>query len=258
MKGCSKILPREMNVRFVNYRCQLKVRKRPTKQACCEKIVCYGCTHTANVKMLPRKVAKIGRLQISGSPPCPFCRVATPTSIKEVDERHAKRMALDDANAYCQVAGEYSFGDHGKPLDYGRAFELYTRAAALGSPEAHYELGNMYRSGKGRDIDVKKAKYHYQLAAIGGDLPARSNLAAIEVQQGKAKRAMKHFKITARHGFGKGIDGLRLGYSQGLVTKEELDEALLAYKVAVDEMKSEQRDIAARHLAGGGISTIMK
>ena len=89
-------------------------------------------------------------------------------------------------------------------------------------------------------------------------MPARINLAAIEVQQGKAKRAMKHFKITARNGFGKGIDGLRLGYSQGLVTKEELDEALLAYKVAVDEMKSEQRDIAARHLAGGGISTIMK
>ncbi|EJK45901.1 hypothetical protein THAOC_35462 [Thalassiosira oceanica] len=171
-----------------------------------------------------------------------------------MNERIAKRMALDDANAYCQIAGDYSLGDSGKPLDYGRAFELYTRAAALGSPDAHYELGNMYRSGKGRDINVKKAKHHYQLGAIGGSVPARSNLAVIEAQQGKAKRAMKHFKITARNGFGKGIEGLRVGYSQGLglVTKEELDEALLAYKAAVDEMKSEERDIAAKYLAGGG------
>ena len=44
---------------------------------------------------------------------------------------------------------------------------------------------------------------------------------------------------------------------RGLSLKKN-SKALLAYKVAVDEMKSEQRDIAARHLAGGGIPTIMK
>ncbi|KAL7527585.1 hypothetical protein ACHAXR_002026 [Thalassiosira sp. AJA248-18] len=215
-------------------------------QSCCGKIVCFGCTLAVNVKMRTT-VAQMGRVRISTSPPCPFCRVTAPASIQEFDERCAKRMKLGDANAYCHIAG-----DSGKPLNYGRAFELYSKAAELGSPDAHYELGNMYRSGKGRDIDIKKAKHHYQVGAIGGHLLARNNLGVIETQQGKTERAMKQFKITARNGLIKGIEALRMGYSEGLVTKEELDETVLAYKVAVDEMKSEQRDIAAKHLAGGG------
>mmetsp|Transcript_29280 Transcript_29280/g.70670 ORF Transcript_29280/g.70670 Transcript_29280/m.70670 type:complete len:297 (+) Transcript_29280:243-1133(+) len=213
-------------------------------QSCCGNTVCYGCTYAANVKMRT-VLAQEGNLQISISPPCPFCRVPLPASIKKANERIQKRMDLGDAQAYCQRAGDYCIGIDGTPLDYGRAFELYTRSVELGSADAHYELGNMYRSGKGRDVDVKKARHHYQMGAIGGNLMARSNLGVLEAQQGKTERAMKHFMIAARNGFGKGMDGLQMGYSKGLVTKEELDEATRAYEFAVNEMKSEQRSIAA-------------
>ena len=47
-----------------------------------------------------------------------------------------------------------------------------------------------------------------------------------------------------RNRFGKGLDSLQIGYSQGLVTKEKLDKTLNAYKVAIDKVESKQRDIA--------------
>lgn len=223
-----------------------------TYQPCCGKVICAGCSHAVDLKMAT-PVAKAGRVSVGVSPPCAFCRSTRPKSIKEMDERLDRRMSLNDANAYCQKAGDYSLGDTpGTPLDYGRAFELYSRAAELGSPEAHYELGNMYRNGKGRDVNLKRARHHYQLGAIGGCLLSRSNLGALEASQGNFDVAMRHFKIAASCGYEKGVQGLRMGYTEGLVTKEELDGILRAYEAAANEMKSDERDKAARHIANGG------
>jgi TPR repeat protein len=50
--------------------------------------------------------------------------------------------------------------------------ELYARAAELGSSKAHYHLGNRYRKGG----NSKKAKFHYEAAAMLGCEVARFNL----------------------------------------------------------------------------------
>ncbi len=207
-------------------------------QLCCGKIICEKCTRTADATMsLRRTVAQRGRLHFSLSPPCPLCRVENPNSVSEADERCEKRMTLNDPEAFMKRAGDYSLGTATTPQDWVRAFELYTRAVELGSVTAHYELGNIHRGGKGREVNLKKAKYHYQTGAIGGCLKARCNLAVIEAQRGDYERAMRHFKICARNGFAKGLDGLRMGCSRGLITKDELDEALLAYNNAAFEDK---------------------
>ena len=56
--------------------------------------------------------------------------------------------------------------------------ELYARAAALGSSQAHFHLGNIYREGG----DLKKAKIHYEAAAMAGHEVARVNLGNMEFE----------------------------------------------------------------------------
>lgn len=47
-------------------------------------------------------------------------------------------------------------------------------------------------------IDLKKAKYYYELADVGGDAGARFNLGCIENNAGNTntRRAVKHFMIA--------------------------------------------------------------
>jgi len=74
--------------------------------------------------------------------------------------------------------------------DWGRAVELYARAAARGrvrlilsSVSTYYDRGNL-----------KKAKFHYKAAAMAGHKAARNHLGAMEAQSGNMGRAVKHHK----------------------------------------------------------------
>ena len=53
------------------------------------------------------------------------------------------------------------------------------------------ELWN-YDNGIGGEIDKKKAKYYYELAAMGGHVKARHNLGALEITDGNIDRAFKY------------------------------------------------------------------
>ena len=88
---------------------------------------------------------------------------------------------------------------------------------------------------------MKKALYHYELAAMGGHEAARHNLGAMEGQKGNVERAYKHYMIAARSGYDDSLKNVGLGYKHGHVTKDEYANALRAFKDAQDEMKSEQR-----------------
>jgi TPR repeat protein len=45
--------------------------------------------------------------------------------------------------------------------------------------------------------DLKKAKFHYEAAAMAGNEAARCNLGIIEAQTGNTKRDLKHLAIAA-------------------------------------------------------------
>ena len=91
-----------------------------------------------------------------------------------------------------------------------------------------------------------KAKYYYELAAMMGDIMARHNLGVWEENAGNTSRAMKHWMISASAGYDKALKVIREYFLKGHVTKDDFEKALRANKESKDEMKSEQREEAAR------------
>lgn len=55
--------------------------------------------------------------------------------------------------------------------------DSFTQASALGSLRAKSYMGEMYKHGKGVDVDIDKARELFTIAAAGGDAAAQRNLA---------------------------------------------------------------------------------
>lgn len=84
--------------------------------------------------------------------------------------------------------------------DYSSAFGYWTKAAELGNVGAHCSLADMNHHGIGVQKDEKKKVYHFEEAAIGGDIQARHNLGVIEGNNGRYERALKDWIIAANLG----------------------------------------------------------
>ena len=207
--------------------------------SCCGKIICTGCDYT-----MTESGAKII---------CAYCRTPPAKSDEEEVRRLKKLMEKGNADAFNQLAGYYYCGINGMPQNRAKANELYLKAGELGCAGAYCNLGNVYREGMGVEIDMKKAKHYWELAAMKGDLYARNNLGAFEGNTGNHHRAMKHFLLAARAGCELSLDSVKggymvgcvtTGYVDGCVTKEEYTNTLREYQKSQDEMKSEARDKA--------------
>ena len=199
--------------------------------SCCGKLICKGCIYA---------------MQISGGQDlCAFCRTPPPSSSEEIIQRIKKLMDKKNAKAFHHLAGCYSDGTHDLPQDYQKAKELWVQAGELGCAEAYLFLAFWVQEmGGGGAIDKKKVKHYYELAAMGGCMPARHNLARLEGQAGNHSRGMKHLIMAARAGSKESLDEVKRGYKAGLVTKDEYANALRAHHERQKEMKSDARDKA--------------
>ena len=83
-----------------------------------------------------------------------------------------KRVEANDAGAMMVLGNHYHNGQIGLQQDRGKALELWTQAAKLGSSDVHFHLGIINCEGG----DSKKSKFHYEAAAMAGHEVARSNL----------------------------------------------------------------------------------
>ena len=63
----------------------------------------------------------------------------------------------------------------------------------------------------------------------------------MEGQAGNYQRAHKHFIIEAKAGYNKSLDKVKLGFMDGLVSKDEYEQTLRAYHERQAEMKSDAR-----------------
>ena len=209
-----------------------------TFKSCCGKVICDGCTFAVIDGDYERgkKKEDIGL--------CPFCRLPAPHSDEEEVARVKKLMENGNAVAYNQLAGFYDGGLMGLPQDYTKANELYLKAGELGCAAAYFNLGVNYKNGNGMDVDKKKAKYYYELAAMGGDLDARYNLGCMEGQAGNEQRAYKHVVVAAKSGHKEALDKVKEGFKVGMIAKDEYEQALRAYHERHVEMKSKARDKA--------------
>jgi len=132
-------------------------------------------------------------------------------------------------------------GNHYIVGDYDKAVEYYTKAAELGDSMAHHSLGCMYSEGNSVEKDEGMAIRHWEKAVIGGNHQARYNLYIHETDN---KRAVKHLIIAAKLGEEESMKKLWKYYSDGIISKTELDATLRAHQSAIDATKSAQREAA--------------
>ena len=208
--------------------------RQATFKSCCGKTICSGCIFAINEEARGR--GKIGL--------CAFCREPKPSSVEEDIKRIKKLTKTENARVFYNLAGYYANGEMGMPQDLTKANELYLRGGELGCADAYYNLGDSYYNGEGVEVDKKKAKHFYELAAMNGDVHARHNLGCMEVEVGNYRRAMKHFILAAKAGNKKSLGNVKDGYMNGIVTKDEYANTLRAYQKRHDEMKSDDRDKA--------------
>ena len=224
-----------------------------TYQICCGKVLCEACVVTEVLEMMK------GNTHMKDC--CAFCRAPLGVDVeygkcqwlRQTMNQYQKRMDLNDAGAFCDLAMMYLKGDRGFSQDLNEALKLLLRGADLGSISAHYSLSVIYYEGKVVKQDIKKAVYHLEIAAIGGHERARHNLGAVEEDKSNTKRAMKHFMIAAKAGFDASLKAVADGYKRGHVTKDEYAGVLRAHKDSQDEMKSEQRaraEVVHREIRG--------
>ena len=84
-----------------------------------------------------------------------------------------------------------------------------------------------------------------ELATMNGNVNARDNLGCVEGMAGNIDRSMKHFILAAKAGYKPSLESVKLGYKEGVITKDEYANTLRAYQHRHDEMKSDTRDKAA-------------
>jgi tetratricopeptide (TPR) repeat protein len=153
-----------------------------------------------------------------------------------------KRAEANEPTSIIYLASHYQHGKGGLQQDGERAIKLYTRAAELGTHEAHYHLGHIYDE-RG---DLKKAKFHYEAAAMTGHELARGELGVMEAKSGNMEQAVKHWKIAASAGSFYAMHEMRVGFEKGYVNLESINSTLVAYNNSCAEMRSEARDAYMR------------
>ena len=201
-----------------------------TFRSCCGKHICDGCEFAMD---------ESGAKNL-----CPFCRTSYVKSDEEEIKRTKKLVEKGNADAYYTLAGNYANGTIGLPQDWAKANKLFLQAGELGHAGAYFNLGNAYGVGRGVEIDTKKVKYYYELAAMMGDVDARHNLGMMEGLAGNHQRAFKHFILAASAGYKDSLDTVKQGFMNGHVSKDQYANTLRAYQESQGEMESKARDKA--------------
>ena len=203
--------------------------RKSSISSCCSKIICNGCEYANHIREEEEGLEH----------KCVFCREPLPKTQEEMEQNERLRVEANDPVAICGFGKRrYREGDH------EGAFQYYTKAAALGDIESHYELAGAYHDGEGVEKNPKKAMYHLEEATLGGHPLARFNLANLEGRNGRIERAMKHFIIAANLGDNDALEAVKDCFAKGLVSKEDHEAALRGHQASVDATKSAQRDAA--------------
>jgi len=206
-------------------------------KTCCGKVICSGCSYARVYDNQGNEVVKRK---------CPFCRMPTPSTDEEAVERTKKRVEeANDPIAIGNLGCFYRDGTYGLSQDYGKALQLWHRAAELGYSNAYYCIAHVYQEGRGVEVDKKKARYYYEQAAMRGYAVARHNLGVNEENAGNIEKALRHYMIAVRGGYAKSLEVIKQMYIDGLATKDDYTRALRLYQEYLGEIKSPQRDKAA-------------
>ena len=133
--------------------------------------------------------------------------------------------------------------------DYRTAFAEWLPLAENGDAAASYNLGQLYRTGRGVTRDYARAAYWYRAAAERLHAPAQHNLAilyerglGVPIDYGEARH---WYRRAAEQGHGPAQFNLAVMYSIGQGVTRDLVQAHMWYGLAA----SQGDESAARNLA---------
>jgi TPR repeat protein len=207
---------------------ELAGKAMDTYFSCCGKRICGGCVYSFD--------------QSGNDVNCPFCNSEGGKTVEERVEDLMKRAEANDAASTSVVANYYYSGLNGIHQDHTKAIDLYVRAAELGCSEAHFNLAGIYYKGE----DTKKARFHFEAAAMAGHEVARFKLGILEAMSGNMERAVKHWMIAVSAGDYKAMHHLITSFKKGHISRNAINLTLRAYNNACVEMRSDARDAFIR------------
>ncbi len=143
-----------------------------------------------------------------------------------------------DPDAAYEIGERYLTG-RGVETNLGEALAWFEKAVAKGSAPAAFRLGMAYEKGQGVSRDRGRARTNYVLAAESGHLKAMHNLAVMMVEDGGAKpaylSAMPWFRKAAEQGLRDSQYNLGVIYARGLGTQQNLAESYLWFSLAANQ-----------------------
>ena len=159
-----------------------------------------------------------------------------------VQETYLEKLTrtAEEGNIESQLALGYLYlyGENGEKVDYPKAFQYYTMAAAQEDIVALNNLGSLYFSGIGVKRDIDKSVALFEKASKLGNMESSVNLAFLflsgkEVSK-DSSRSMELFTRAANQG--SPIAQFMLGYAyyQGFVLKQNHTKAFSLIKQAAD------------------------
>ena len=132
----------------------------------------------------------------------------------------------------------YEEGGVGIEPDLDKAAAWYREAAEQGLADAQFNLGNLYRTGRGVAKDPRRAVVWYLKAAMQGMPTAQFNLAlSYDTGVGAAQNhavAAKWYRRAARQGDAEAMLGLATLYRQGLGVDRDRGSAMAWYRRAAE------------------------
>ena len=209
---------------------------------CCGKILCTACCaeHDRALRVINMKREKKKQPLLEKT--CAFCRSPVQKNDAGLLMLYDKRIGKDDTAAMLNLAHKCREGLNGLRKNDEKAFKLLNRAARLGSDEAIGQLGTWADTGwPDSNPDRRKAKEYYEDAAKKGHVQSRFNIAILLAEEDNYDIAIKHWHLAAAAGHDNAMNCLWKCFSEGNLSKPDLEKALRANKATCDEMNSEER-----------------
>ena len=212
---------------------------------CCGKTICGGCAFGASKAQ--RKSGGDLEMAFKKLMICPFCRsnMSNYPTEKSQAKQEMKRANAGQPDSMYRVADYYFRGMMGVQQDKTKGWKWFHLALEAGSGQAAWEIGTCYFYGDGVDHDVEKALEYYQMAVELGFEGAYPNIGFVLMERGEIEKGMLNFRKAVMCGISYDgfFDELRRGFKNGFITKEEYAFTLRTHQTAVDETKSEEREL---------------
>ena len=163
------------------------------------------------------------------------------------------------ADSYEDAVSAYDRGD------YTRAAQLLRPLAEQGDALAQYNLGVLYRKGRGVPQDDVQARQWYEKAAVQGQAKAQYNLGTLYFNgEGVPKdyqQALRWFRLAADQGEAVAQTKMAIMYDDGQGVPHDIVQAYKWYSLAAtngDKPAAELRDKTAKQMTPAQIAEAQK